>query len=189
MRNRAFLKVALLGLLTLAFAPGFALAAGQGQDLSEMLASNAAVHATAVSGPIISVAPLALDFGVVNNGSVGQAFLTITNTGDQDLHISTVTSSDPMFLTSGDGTTITPGADHLALIEFAPTDGGTHSATITINSDASNGSVKINATGHGNAAPTLDPIGDKAATAFVNLSFTVTASDLDDTNDDTVPLS
>ena len=43
MRNLAFLKVALLGLLALAVVPGYAAA---GQDLSEMLASSAAVEAT-----------------------------------------------------------------------------------------------------------------------------------------------
>ena len=68
MRNRAFLIVALLGLLTLAFAPGYAAAAGQGQDLSEMLASSAAVQAVAVSGPIAQASPLSLDVGIVDNG-------------------------------------------------------------------------------------------------------------------------
>src|SRR5687767_866895 len=110
MRNRAFLKVALLGLLTLAFAPGYALAAGQGQDLSEMLASSAAVHATAVSGPIITVDPLSLNFGVVNNGATGSLGLLISNTGDQTLNISANNYSDPSFSTSGMVVTLAPGA-------------------------------------------------------------------------------
>ena len=52
MRNRAFLNVVLLGLLTFALAPGLAGAASQGQDLTGMLASSAAERAAAVSGPV-----------------------------------------------------------------------------------------------------------------------------------------
>ena len=190
MRNRAFLKVALLGLLTLAFAPGYALAAGQGQDLSEMLASSAAVHATAVSGPILTVAPLALNFGTVNNGSTADLNLTLSNTGDANLTITSYVFSDPAFSTAGgEVVALGPGAGAAQAIRFSATDGGTHSGTLTIMSDASNGPQVISLSGQANAAPTLDPIGDKAAAAFVNLSFTVTASDADDTNDDTITLS
>lgn len=189
MRNHAFLKVALLGLLTLAFAPGFALAAGQGQDLSEMLASSAAVHATAVSGPIISVSPLGINFGVVDNGSTGSQQVLLSNIGDQDLHVLSIMTNDPAIFSPFAGATIPAGGSAMATILFQPTDGAAHVAALTVNSDATNGAVVISAQGQGNAAPTLDPIGDKSATAFVNLSFTVTASDADDTNDDAVTLS
>ncbi|HET9251863.1 MAG TPA: PKD domain-containing protein [Candidatus Eisenbacteria bacterium] len=190
MRNRAFLKVALLGLLTLAFAPGYALAAGQGQDLSEMLASSAAVHATAVSGPIITVNPLSLNFGVVNVGNSATLPITISNTGDETLIISANNYSDPSFTTGGGMIlSLSPGASANQDIFFNPTDGNTHSGTLTIESNASNGNLVISLSGQGNAAPTLDPIGDQVATAFVNLSFTVTASDADDTNDDIVTLT
>lgn len=189
MRNHAFLKVALLGLLTLAFAPGYALAAGQGQDLSEMLASSAAVHATAVSGPIISVNPLSVNFGVVNNGAQGSQDITISNIGDEVLNVGVITSTDASILSSFAGAAVPPGGFVLATILFNPVDGAFHSANLTINSDATNGAIVIAASGQGNAAPTLDPIGDKMATAFVNLSFTVTASDADDTNDDVISLS
>ena len=192
MRNHAFLKVALLGLLTLAFAPGFALAAGQGQDLSEMLASSAAVHATAVSGPIISVSPLSLNFGVVNNGSCSAAqSLTLTNIGDEDLILVNASSSDGSYgsVLVGGGSIVTPGASRTLDVTFCPLDGNSHPATLVITSNATNGTVNIALAGQGNNGPTLDPIGDKNAVAFVNLSFTVTASDADDTNDDNVTLS
>ncbi|HEX5030815.1 MAG TPA: hypothetical protein VFX78_05095, partial [Candidatus Eisenbacteria bacterium] len=76
MRNHAFLKVALLGLLAFALMPGYAAA---GQDLSEMLASSAAVHATAVSGPILQVSPLAHDYGVQDNGTSTNFNFTVSN--------------------------------------------------------------------------------------------------------------
>jgi len=190
MRNHAFLKVALLGLLTLAFAPGFALAAGQGQDLSEMLASSAAVHATAVSGPIINVTPLSLNFGVVNNGSPSALPIDIANAGDQTLNISSYIFSDPAFSAPGPTVVVVgPGGSANMAIAFNPTDGNLHTGTLTIVSDASNGSIILSLSGQGNNGPTLDPIGDRATDAFVNLSFTVTASDDADTRDDVVSLS
>jgi len=185
MRNRAFLKVALLGLLTLALAPGYAAAAGQGQDLTEMLASTAAVHATAVSGPIASASPLSMDFGIVNNGSISPSqILTISNVGDQDLHISSVSSSDGAFNVAGGPFTITPGGNQMLGVMFEPTDGNAHSGTISIISDASNGTVTVSVSGQGNSAPVLDPVGDKTVAALANLSFTVTGSDNNDTLDD-----
>ena len=189
MRNRAFLKVALLGLLTLALAPGYAAAAGQGQDLTEMLASTAAVHATAVSGPIISASPLSFDFGVVNKGDVSPgAVLTISNIGDTDCNVSSVSSSDPAFHVGPSGPfSVANGGSQMVSVTFAPTDGNAHSGTISIVSDASNGTVSVNVSGQGNSAPTLDPVGNKTVAALENLSFTLTGSDNDDTFDD--PLS
>jgi len=189
MRNRAFLKVALLGLLTLAFAPGYALAAGQGQDLSEMLASSAAVHATAVSGPIITVSPLSLNFGVVNNGNSSVLSINISNTGDETLLISANNYTDPSFSTGGMVLSLAPGASANQDVFFNPTDGQTHSGTLTLVSNAVNGNLVISLSGQANAGPTLDPIGDQNALAFVNLSFTVTASDADDTHDDVITLA
>jgi len=190
MRNRAFLKVALLGLLTLAFAPGYAAAAGQGQDLTEMLASTAAVHATAVSGPIASASPLSMDFGIVNSGSISPSqILTISNIGDQALHVSSVSSSDGAFNVAGGPFTIAAGGNQMLGVMFEPTDGNAHSGTISIVSDATNGTLSVAVSGQGNSAPTLDPIGDKTVAALVNLAFTVTGSDNGDTVDDQLSFS
>src|SRR6266849_31895 len=103
MTARAFLRIALLGFLVFALAPGLAVAAGQGQDLTEMLASNAAAQATAVSGPIISASPLSLNFGIVDNGSTGTLTLNIANTGDQALNITSLNYSDVAYSSSTPG--------------------------------------------------------------------------------------
>src|SRR4026209_98998 len=101
MRNRAFLKVVLLGLLTFAFVPGLAGAASQGQDLTGMLASSAAERAVAVSGPIINVTPSSHDFGRVNVGSSSGNFdFTITNAGDATLNITSLNHSGSGFSAS-----------------------------------------------------------------------------------------
>src|SRR6266550_7333694 len=109
MRNRAFLKVVLLGLLTFAFGPGLAGAASQGQDLTGMLASSAAERAIAVSGPIINVTPTSHEFGRVNVGTTSGTFdFTIQNnaTDGSTLHISAINHSGPGFSASATSMTI-----------------------------------------------------------------------------------
>src|SRR3954462_1243992 len=141
MRNRAFLKVVLLGLLTFAFVPGLAGAASQGQDLTGMLASGAAERAVAVSGPIISVTPSSHDFGRVNAGSSSGNFdLTISNTGDATLNISSITGVSGGFSASADASSIPAGGSTLLHTSWMASGSGAQSDNININSDASNGS-------------------------------------------------
>src|SRR6185312_8413669 len=81
------------------------------------------------------------------------------------------------------------GASANLVITFSPNDGQMHSSTLTIMSDASNGTQIVQLTGQANADPTLNPIGDKTVTAFTPLNFTVTATDADDTVDDVLTFS
>lgn len=182
MRNRAYLLVALLGLVALVAVPGFASAA------QVSLSSGAAARAAAVSGPVISVSPLNHDFGIVNVGSSGSFTFLVTNTGDADLHLTSVSSSDPNFLVSGSGT-VSPGASMPVASQYMPTAGVNSSGSLLFASDASNGSFTVTVSGQGNMAPVLDPIGNKTADAFVALDFTVTASDANDQIDDGLTFS
>lgn len=191
MRNRAYLIVALLGLLTFALAPGHAAAAVQGQNLTEIaLASDAAARASVVSATI-DVAPLAYDFGIVDIGGSASTIFVITNNGDTDLNISGVTSDNGQFdVVSFPATVSGGGGTGNLTVEYNPTTGTNESGIITINSDASNGmAFGVNVSGSGNAAPTLAPIGDKPAPAFLNLSFSAVGSDDDDMVDDVLSYS
>jgi len=188
MRNRAYLLVALLGLLTFALVPGIA-AASQGKNSSEIaLASGAAARAAAVSGPVISISPLGHDYGIVNTGSSSSFMFTVSNTGDAALHISGATSS-ASFSASFGSTTVAAGGGTTMTVTYAPTSGVDASGTVTVNSDASNGPFTVNVSGRGNAPPVLDPIGNKTANAFVNLHFVTTASDNGDQIDDILTYS
>jgi hypothetical protein len=174
MRNRAFLKVALLGLLAVALVPGLAMAS------PAALSSESAARAAAVSGPIIFVSPLSNDFGTVNVGACSGPFIfTISNNGDADLNLSSVTSSSGDFsAVVGSMGPIPPMGSTTLSVDFCPTMGGPLMGTVDIMSDATNDPhVSVIVSGNGNTAPMLDPIGDKSAFAFVNLSFDVTASD------------
>jgi len=182
MRNRAYLIVALLGLLTFALAPGHAAAAVQGQNLTEIaLASDAAARASVVSATI-DVAPLAWDYGVVDIGESASALFLITNNGETDLHIASVLSSNARFtVVTYPGTVGPNGGNGYVQVDFNPTTGTNESGVITITSDASNGSTfDLNVSGSGNAAPTLAPIGNKPAPAFLTLNFSAVGSDDDD---------
>src|SRR5436309_14740764 len=95
MRNRAFLKVVLLGLLTFALAPGLAGAASQGQDLTGMLASSAAERSTAASGSVISITPASRDCGRVNVGVSDNFEFWVKNTGDATLTVTALNASHP----------------------------------------------------------------------------------------------
>lgn len=192
MRNSAFLKVVLLGLLTFALTPGLASAAGQGQDLTEMLASNAAASATAVSGPIITVSPLTLNFGIVDAGTTSELDIQICNTGDAFLNVFNVTFSDPAYSFPIAAGGLSPGVCSVMgnlKVAFSPLDGLAHPATMTITSDASNGTQTVPLLGQGNTAPVLGAIGNQTVSAFSTLAFMVTANDLGDTVDDALTFS
>lgn len=171
MRNRAFLKVALLGLLALALVPGLAMAG------PAALSSESAARATAVSGPVISVSPLSNDFGIVNVGDSPSFCFTVSNTGDVDLNLADVNSSDGQFSAAPTAGLISPGNSMQVCVTYSPSSGAAASAIISFLSDASNGTFTVNASGRGNTAPVLDPIGNKSADAFVELAFDVTAND------------
>jgi PKD repeat protein len=190
MRNRAYLLVALLGLLTFALTPGFAAAAGKGQNLTEIaLASEAAARASAVSGPVIDVTPLSINFGHVNVGGSTAGTFTVRNTGDANLSISSVVSSNPRFSPGPVSSPIPAGGSAALQVTYNATTGTNDTGTITVNSNATNGPFRVNVSGQGNAAPTLNPIGNKQAFAFVELSFTTTASDANDQIDDRLTFS
>jgi PKD repeat protein len=184
MRNRAFLKVVLLGLLTFAFVPGLAGAASQGQDLTGMLASNAAERATAVSGPVINVSPTGHNFGRVNSGDTSLPFqFTVSNTGDATLTITALNHSNAgAGFGASMGTlpvSIMPGKQALLTTSFAPSGSGPRSDQVTVVSNATNGNFPILLSGIANTAPFFDPAlaANYSAQAFVPFSLTASATD------------
>ncbi|MGE5179334.1 MAG: choice-of-anchor D domain-containing protein, partial [Bacteroidota bacterium] len=181
MRNRIYLFLAVLGLVALMAAPGMAAPVS--------LSSTTAARAAAVSGPVISVSPLAHDFGIVNVGSMDVFMFTISNTGDADLNISTIMGTGSFTATGPSMNLVPAGGTATFVATYAPTMGLNETGTISIMSDASNGTFTVNVSGQGNEPPVLDPIGNKTADAFVNLSFTTTASDPNDQIDDVLSFS
>ncbi len=168
-----------LGLFVLAMGPALAAAEDAEYNGQAGLSAAAAARSAAISGPIISIQPLALDFGVVTIGATGTRDYTVQNTGDADLEISDILISDPQFMTNQPlPMTLGPGSSFVANAKFTPT-GGTVVGTLEVRSNATNGAFTILASGRANTAPVIDPIGSISAIAMIPLQFTVHATDLD----------
>ena len=175
MNNRALVRVPFLGLLTLVLVPGFAAAASQGP---EIIASTAAEWAVAAPGPVISIAPLSHDYGIVNVGVSASFDFTITNTGDAPLSLGAATVSDTQVEATFSSEPLDPGASTPLSVKYRPSSGAALAASVTVTSDASNGAVTVNLSGRGNTAPVFDPaLTDKSGFAFVLLTFSTPATD------------
>lgn len=96
----------------------------------------------------ISISPTTLDFGTVKVGNTSTATFTVTNTGAQNLIISSI-SLPTGYTTSGIPSYIEAGESHTFTITFTPTTGVSYSGTITINSNAINSTNTVSVTGEG----------------------------------------
>lgn len=100
---------------------------------------------------IFNIAPPSLNFPgvIVGNNSTLQA--TVTNTGNIDLVISNIISSDPEFTFTPNTypITIAAGNNQVFDITFAPTSVGPHAATLTFQHNAAGGQNIYNVQGTG----------------------------------------
>ncbi len=115
---------------------------------------NITGNAILSDAPVISVDPLAIDFGVRGVGKQTQSSrITVSNLGSQVLSISSVTLSGNDFVVITDictGINLNAGDICYIDVAFSPTTLGILSGSITINSnDPSNPSVVVNLTGEG----------------------------------------
>jgi hypothetical protein len=88
--------------------------------------------------PDIAVAPATLDFGRVDPGEDRTLFFDVTNEGDADLHLGTLTQSGAgVFALDTDysGSTLPPGQTRTLLVTYAPVLGTGDSGTLVIRSD------------------------------------------------------
>lgn len=132
----------------------------------------------------ILVAPTALNFGeqAVAAGPTLAQRVTITNTGDFDLHISAITPSGDageFALTDSGAITLTPGSTRTIDVAFNPTSTGDKGAVLTIASDDSDTpSIPVILSGRGIdceivVAPDSLAFGEQDVTAGPTVSQTV----------------
>jgi len=163
--------------LTLARMP--AEAASDAHDSQAVLSSDAATRAVAVSGPVILVSPLSLDFGEVEIGASETRDFVIRNIGEEELEVVSIVSSAPELTSNLPApVTVQPGGEITGSAAYRPL-GGPLTATLEFHSNATNGVFLIGAVGFANSPPVIAPIGPISAAAFFPLSFTVTATDFD----------
>ena len=124
-------------------------------------ASNA--YYFVIAAPNIVVAPISLDFGSVTRNESSNLTVTVQNTGNAALSISSIgfsgTGSGYFTVLPSSGSVPAGGATNLTVI-FAPTAGGAASVTMTINNNTPN-----------NPAPTVSIVGDCNDPATENPRF------------------
>ena len=102
-----------------------------------------------VADPDASIISLSgdLNFGEVELGSSITKTLTISNTGNSDFNVSSITN--PSGYSSGFSGTISPDGSEDITITFTPTTEGNYDGLIVVNSDADYGLNEINCYGSG----------------------------------------
>ena len=117
-------------------------------------------HQVAVSGtgvsqsaPAVSLSPAALTFGsqALNTASAAQT-VTLTNTGNAALTISTITVTGDFAQTNTCATSVAAGAGCAVRVTFTPTAVGTRSGTLSITDNATGSPHRVTASGTGVAA-------------------------------------
>lgn len=86
--------------------------------------------------PAILVTPDSLQFDTINSGNTQQKSLTVTNTGNQDLVITDITSTLPEYTANPGSFTVNPGQSRTVDVTFAPLTIGSFPSTLTIFSNA-----------------------------------------------------
>lgn len=100
-----------------------------------------------LSGSLL-MEPSPLDFGSVPLGNTVSRNLTLTNDGTRDLEILSITSDSAEFTHNGSPLLLPIGAQIALTLKFSPVGiSGSHSATLTLTSDATQGSHTLNLIG------------------------------------------
>ncbi|MFN8512849.1 MAG: choice-of-anchor D domain-containing protein [Chloroflexia bacterium] len=108
--------------------------------------------------PLVTFSPLSLDFGQVAVGATSAAqTVTLTNTSDGPLTISSVGSSNAAFHVGADtctGATLPAGSSCQVSVTFRPTATGQQTGSLVFNTTVGSGQQSISLTGLGVAAAT-----------------------------------
>jgi len=128
--------------VTITFTPS---AVGDTQSAIEVLSdatSGLGTASTSGTGRPVPTRLISLSgdiaFGVVEVGQPVQAALTITNSGNSDLNISGITSTDSTFSSNFSGI-VSAGTSQLATVTFAPNAAGVFTGTLEVLSNATGG--------------------------------------------------
>jgi hypothetical protein len=125
--------------------------------------------------PDIDVSPTSLDFGIVDVGLSKTLSLTISNKGNADLTVSSITTETP-FTISESPFTLQPGSSKTITVTFTPQSGDYFTKQLVIiSNDPDEGSLTVNLTGTGNAVVTITTTSLRAGTVDGSYSETLKA--------------
>jgi len=107
--------------------------------------------------PAVQFNAKTISFGKIGIGQYKDTTVTITNSGTDTLKISSIVSSDSIFVPRSAVMNITPGQSSIDTLRFLPLALGTDSAWITILSNAHSSPDTIKVSGIGDVGTKVDP--------------------------------
>jgi hypothetical protein len=130
---------------------------------SGSLTSTSTVSLTVAAGsPVVSLAPTSLTWNTITVGVTGSAkVVTVTNTGSLTLNIANITISGDFSRTTVNkscASSLLAGANCKIAVNFAPTQTGVRTGTLSIYDNASNSPQTVALSGTGGAQATLTPV-------------------------------
>jgi len=107
-----------------------------------------------VSNASLNASPISLRFGSVTIGNADTLPVTLTNAGNVNVTINSVTVPNSLFTTSGvsAGTILAPSQSATLQITYTPTSVSSTSGNVVISSSASNSALNVAVTGSGTQA-------------------------------------
>jgi hypothetical protein len=129
---------------------------------SGSLTSTTTVSLSITAGsPVVSLAPTSLTWTTVTVGTTASAkTVTFTNTGSFTLNIANITISGDFFnppISKACGSTLLAGASCKIAVNFAPTQTGLRTGTLSMFDNAANSPQTVPLSGTGSAQATLTP--------------------------------
>jgi len=107
---------------------------------------------TASIAPKAVISPTSNAYGNVAVGSTSNRIFTVTNTGVTPLHITTASTGNAQMVVNTNlcnGTTVAPLGSCTVAVKFQPTTNGAVATSLSVTSDATNGTVSASLTGTG----------------------------------------
>jgi hypothetical protein len=111
------------------------------------------------AAPALAISPASVNFGARTIKTSTSQSVTLTNTGNISLSISSISVANPVFSVSGigKGVTLSPGQKLEFQVWFHPTATGKAVATISLDSAAGATTVKLAVAGSASTSPTSTP--------------------------------
>ena len=92
---------------------------------------------------IKQVVPDSLLFGIIGPGNTASLTVTISNGGCDTIHVSMVSTSDPVFIPSATAIDVLPYSSSDIMVDFSPTNTQVYNATLVLESDYDNDTILL----------------------------------------------
>jgi hypothetical protein len=138
---------------------------------SSASSNQASATTTPSTSATITASPTSLAFGTVSVGSSSAPqTVTLKNTGSAGATISSITAGTGFAETNTCGSSLAAGASCTVSVTFTPTAASSYSASLTVNSNATDGTLTVPLTGTGGGSSTTNLALGATITASSNAS-------------------